>query len=164
MLGPVSISLGTLIVELVIFLLTVWLMETLVFNPIRRAWAERDRKIQEGLSASGESRDEAERAREEVQEILADARRQAQAELDEGTAAGERLRGELVAQATEEFRRLVDQARNQIAAERERSANALQSRIVDFALMAAAKVTGESYSQPQVRELAATVVQREGLG
>jgi F0F1-type ATP synthase membrane subunit b/b' len=51
MLGPVSISIPTLVVELVIFLATVWLMQTLVFEPIRVAWEQREKAIQEGLAA-----------------------------------------------------------------------------------------------------------------
>jgi F-type H+-transporting ATPase subunit b len=160
---PVSVSIPTLLIELAIFLITVYLMERLVFEPIRRAWAERDRAIQEGLSAAQTSREEAERARQEVQRILSDARHQAQRDIDEAAAAGGRARDQMVAQATEEFRGLVDQARGEIAAERQRSAAALQDRIVDLALLAATTVTGESYSGPRVRELAAAVIQREGL-
>src|SRR5436309_5300780 len=84
-LGPVSISLPTLVVELVIFLTTVFGMERLVFTPIRRAWAERDRLIQEGLAASSEGRDEAQHAREEVRRLLAEARGRAQQEIDAAT-------------------------------------------------------------------------------
>ena len=163
MLGPVSISVPTLVIELIIFLLMVWVMETTVFGPIRKAWADRDRSIQEGLEASTRSREEADRTRADIQGVLAEARRGAQRETDEGTAAGGRVRDELVARATEEFRRLLDEARREIGAERERSAEALRGRIVDIALQAAARVTGQSYAQPQVRELATSVVEREGL-
>ncbi|HEX6508821.1 MAG TPA: F0F1 ATP synthase subunit B [Chloroflexota bacterium] len=163
MLGPVSISIPTLIVELVIFLGTVYLMEELVFHPIRRAWAERDRAIQEGLAASSNSQEEAQHASSEVQQVYTEARRRAQQEVDQATQRGNKVREELVARATAEFRRLLDEARQEIAAERERTAEALRQRIVDIALLAASRVTGKSYDEPQVRELAAAVVEREGL-
>jgi F-type H+-transporting ATPase subunit b len=163
MLGPVSISLPTLVVELVIFLLMVSVMEKLLFTPIRTAWAERERSIQEGLASSTEGRDEAEHARAEVQRILQEARREAQSYIDSATTAGGKIRDAQVAEATAEFRRLVAEAHEQIAAERTRTASDLQRRIVDIALQAAAAVTGESYDRPQVRELAASVVSREGL-
>ncbi len=163
MLGPVSISLPTLVIELFIFLATVGMMERLVFQPIRHAWAERDRNIQEGLASSTEGRDEAERAADEVREILSRARREAQAKIDEATTAGGEVRDTLVAQASEEFRRLVEQARAELSVESARSRDTLQRRVVDIALLAASHVTGQSFDQPQVRELAATVVQREGL-
>jgi len=162
-LGPVSISLPTLVVELVIFLLMVFAMERLVFDPIRAAWAERERRIQEGLAASTLGREEAERAHQEVLRILADARRQAQSSIDAATSSGSQARDQLLAQATEEFRRLVAEAREEISAERERSAAALRDRIVDIALQAATTVTGQTYEGPRVRELAAAVVSREGL-
>lgn len=161
---PVSISVSTLVVELLIFLLMVYLMETLVFNPIRHAWAERDRRIQEGLAAATVSRDEAEAGRAEVLRILSEARREAQQSIDTATARGDQVRDDLVAQATAEFRRLVEGAQGEIAAQRERTAGALQGRVVDLSLLAASHVTGRPYNEPQVRELAATVVSREGLG
>jgi F-type H+-transporting ATPase subunit b len=160
---PVAISVPTLVAELVIFLLALFMMERFVFDPIRGAWAERDRRIQEGLASSTDSRQEAEQAREAVQQILNEARRRAQAEIDQATAAGGKARDQMVAQATEEFHRMVDEARGQIAAERERTAAQLRNDIVDIALLAASRVTGQSFAQPQVRELAAAVVQREGL-
>lgn len=163
MAGPIQISFPTLIIELIIFLGMVYAMEAWVFNPIRRAWGERDRAIQEGLAASAESREEAERARAEVRRILAEARGQAQSQIDQAIATAGTLRDQLVAEATEEFRRLLDRARQDIAAERERTAETLQDRIVDIALLAATRVTGQRFDQPQVRELAAAVVRREGL-
>jgi F-type H+-transporting ATPase subunit b len=163
MLGPVSISIPTLVVELVIFLATVWLMQTLVFEPIRVAWEQREKAIQEGLAASSNSQEEAQRGAEQVREVFAEARRRSQAEIDAAAARGNTIREELIAQATEEFRRLLDAARAEIAEERERTAASLRDRIVEIAVLAATKVTGQSYDQPQVRELAAAVVEREGL-
>jgi F0F1-type ATP synthase membrane subunit b/b' len=98
-----------------------------------------------------------------VQRILAEARRRAQGEIDEASSAGGRERDQLVAQATEEFRRLVEEARQQIGTERERSAASLQNRVVDLALLAASRVTNQTYDRPEVRELAAAVVEREGM-
>ncbi|MGI8826306.1 MAG: F0F1 ATP synthase subunit B [Chloroflexota bacterium] len=160
---PVSLSVPTLVLELVIFVATVVLMERLVFDPIRHAWTERDRRIQEGLSSSNESREEAEHARQEVHRILQEARQHAQSTINRAVVEGGNTRDELVTQATAEFGHLLERAREQIAAERERSADALLGRIVDMALLAATHVTGQRYDQAQVRELAATVVEQEGL-
>lgn len=163
MLGPVSISIPTLVVELVIFLATVWLMQSLVFEPIRIARDEREKAIQDGLAASSDSQEEARRGAEQVREVYADARHRAQAEVDAAAGRGNAVREELVTQATAEFRRLLDAARADIARDRERSADTLRGRIVEISVLAASKVTGQSYDQPQVRELAAAVVEREGL-
>jgi F-type H+-transporting ATPase subunit b len=163
MLGPVSISIPTLVVELVIFLMTVFLMERLLFDPIRSAWAEREDLIREGLNASSSSREDMERAREEVKRILSDARRTAQTKIDRATEEGNRVRDEKLAAATAEFRRLLDQARAEIQREREEVASSLRQRVVDLALLAASRVTGQSFDKPEVRELAASVVEREGL-
>ncbi len=163
MLGPVSISIPTLVVELVIFLFTVWIMQTLVFEPVRKAREERERAVQEGLAATNTSQEEAQRGAEEVQRVYAEARRRAQAEVDAATAQGNRVREEQVANATEEFRRLLDAARADIARERETAAESLRGRIVDLSVLAASRATGYTYDSPEARELAAAVVEREGL-
>jgi F-type H+-transporting ATPase subunit b len=159
---PISISIPTLVIELLIFLGMVWLMEATVFGPIRRAWRERDEAIQAGLAASSSAQNEAEEARTEVQRILNDARRQAQSAIDDVTAEGDRLRAEYVEQATAEFQRLVNEARVQIQAEQAQAAAQLRDRIIDLALEAASQVTGRSYATAEVRQLAASVVSREG--
>jgi F-type H+-transporting ATPase subunit b len=161
---PVLPSIPTLVVELLIFLAMVWFMERFVFTPIREAWSERNRRIQEGLAASNESRTELEQARAEVARILSEARSQAQAEIDAAVARAGRVRDQLVERATEEFRRLVDAAQADIERERETAATTLQTRVVDLALLAASRVTGQAYTAPAVREIAAAVVSRESLG
>jgi F-type H+-transporting ATPase subunit b len=163
MLGPVSISIPTLVIELVIFLATVWLMQTLVFEPIRVARDQREKAIQEGLAASSDSQEEAQRGAEQVREVYAEARRRAQSEVDAAAARGNAIREDLVAQASAEFRRLLDSARAEIGHDREQAAERLRDRIVEISILAATKVTGQSYDQPQVRELAAAVVASEGL-
>lgn len=160
---PVSVSVSTILVELLIFLVMVWVMEKLVFSPIRAAWAERNRRIEEGLAASTEGRDEIARARADVQRILSEARATAQGEVDAVVARAARVRDQLVQEATAEFNRLLQSAQAEIAQQRDQTAASLQDRVVDMALLAATRVTGQSYDEPQVRELAASVVNREGL-
>ncbi|MGH2449428.1 MAG: F0F1 ATP synthase subunit B [Chloroflexota bacterium] len=160
---PVSLSVPTLVIEAVIFLATVFILERWVFTPIRTVWAERERRVQEGLASAGESQEGAQEARAEVQRILNEARRRSAAQIEEATARANQTRDTLVARATEEFRGLVDEARGRIGAERERTAAALQDRVVDLALLAASQVTGQSYNQASVRQLAAAVVERESL-
>src|SRR5437660_10860076 len=99
MLGPGSISIPTLVVELVIFLATVFIMERLLFDPIRKVWAQRDAMIQEGLGASSSSHEDVERAREEVRRILSEARRTAQSQVDRATEEGNRARDEKLSAA-----------------------------------------------------------------
>ncbi|HEV3312554.1 MAG TPA: F0F1 ATP synthase subunit B [Chloroflexota bacterium] len=158
---PISFSVPTLLVELGIFLGMVWLMELLVFNPVRNARREREANIQAGLEATTATRDEAAEAREEVRRILNQARREAQASLDEVTSEGARLRSERIREATEEFQRLLTAARIDIQAEQAQASAQLRDMVVDLAVEAASRVTGHSYATPETRELAASVVQRE---
>lgn len=160
---PISISIPTLLVELLIFLGMVWLMERLVFAPVRAAWRQRDEAIQAGIQASSVSSHEADEAREEVRRILHGARQEAQAAIDAATQEGQRIRAEYVQRATAEFQRLVADARIQIQAEQAQAAGQLRDRIIDLALVAAGQVAGRNYNTADVRELAAAVVRRGTL-
>lgn len=155
---PVSLSVPTMAIMVVILIGMVWVMEKLLFSPVRTAWRERDQNIQSGIEASSAVRDEAAEAREEVRRILFEARREAQRSIDEVTSEGDRLRTEQTAEATAEFQRLVDEARGQIQAARTQAAAVLQDLVIDLALEAASKVAGRSYSTPEVRQLAAVAV------
>lgn len=160
---PVSISVPTMVIEAVILIGMVWLMEVLVFSPIRKAWREREQSVQSGLEASVAVREEAADVHEEVRRILSEARRQSQRSIDEVTTEGERLRAERIAEATAEFQRLLNEARVEIQAEQAQAAAQLRNQVIDLALQAAAKVTGRSYDEPETRQLAAAVVGRESL-
>lgn len=161
--NPISISLSTLVLEVVIFLVMVWLMERLVFNPIRTAWRERNQAIEAGLVASTATRDESEEARREVRRILSEARRDSQKSLDEARAEGELLRAQRVEEATAEFQRLVAEARVQIQAEHARAGAQLKHLVIDLALEAATKVVGQPVAAPEARQVAAAVVSRAGM-
>jgi F-type H+-transporting ATPase subunit b len=161
--NPITVSIPTLIVELGLFLLMVYLMERLVFGPIRTASRERDATIQAGMQASTDTRHEAEQARDEVRRILTEGRRDAQRIIDGVMAEGQQLRARQIEQAQAEFNRLVDEARQQISAERLQAAAAMRDLIVDLSLQAASRVTGSDYASPQTRELAAAVVERQAV-
>ncbi len=159
---PISVSIPTLIIELLIFLGMVWLMERLVFTPIRKAWREREAAIQAGLEASSLTRDEAEESRAEVSRILREARQHAQVAIDSAIAEGDKVRAAKIGEATDEFQRLVTEARIEIQAEQAQAAAQLRQWVVDLALEAASRVSGQSYDSPEARDLAAAVVGQEG--
>jgi F-type H+-transporting ATPase subunit b len=161
--SPISFSVPTLVVELLIFLGMVWLMERFVFSPVRAAWREREERIQAGIEASTATRDEAIEAREEVRRILSEARREAQRSIDSVTKEGEELRTKQIEEATTEFQRLVNQARIEIQAEQAKASAQLRDQVIDLALEAASKIGGRSYDAPDTRELAASVVASGGL-
>ena len=161
--NPISISVSTLLIEVAIFLAMVWVMDRLVFTPIRTAWRERDDAIQAGIEASTSTRDEAEEARREVRRILSEARHEAQRTIDEVRGEGEQLRAQTIDGATAEFQRLVNEARVEIQAEQVQAATQLRDVVVDLALEAASKIAHKSIDDANARELAAAVVTQARL-
>jgi F-type H+-transporting ATPase subunit b len=117
----VSIT-GTLIVQMIVFLLLVWFTMKLVWPPIVKALDDRAQKIADGLAAADKAkaelsaankRVEAElgQARNESAQRLADAERRAQAIVEEAKARANEEGGKIIAAARVEAEQQAMKAR-----------------------------------------------------
>jgi len=138
--GIFSLNLGLAIWTWVIFLITLGVLAWKVFPAISGGLEARQAKIQGAI-------DEARRAQEEARGILEEHRRQleaaraeAQSILGESREAGERLRGEILAEARVQAEELVQRARREMTRERDEIMIALRTESVDVALAAAEKL------------------------
>jgi F-type H+-transporting ATPase subunit b len=144
---------GTLIAQLVIFLLVLFILYRLAWGPLLRILNERRARIAQGVEATQKAMQELEGAEKERQAKLEEARREAQAILDRITKQAEDLRKELEAKAREQAEALVVKARAEIQQEREKAVQDLRLQVADLAVMAAGRIIGESLDAKKHREL-----------
>src|SRR6195256_386909 len=102
--GVITIN-GTVIVELVAFLLMLAILGRYVYPEIVKVAEARQRAIAEQLKEAEQARAEAEKRLTEAQERLNDARKTAQGVLEAATKSGEQLRQELKQKADEGSKR-----------------------------------------------------------
>ncbi|HEY8309523.1 MAG TPA: F0F1 ATP synthase subunit B, partial [Gemmatimonadaceae bacterium] len=81
-------------------------------------------------------------ARDEAQKIIADAR-----------AAAEQMRGKMIEQAHGETNDLLDRARREIGAERDRAIADLRLEAIDLAIAGASRVIGKNMDDQSNRQL-----------
>jgi len=144
---------GTLIAQLVIFLLVLFILYRLAWGPLLRILNERRARIAQGVEATQKAMQELEAAEKERQAKLEEARREAQALLDRITKQADDLRKELEAKAGEQAEALIVKARAEIQQEREKAVQDLRLQVADLAVMAAGRIIGESLDAKKHREL-----------
>jgi len=134
---------GTLIVEVVAFILLVLILARWVYPPIMRVATEREGKIAAGVRAAEESQKRLEEVQQQVQQVLNEARGQAReivarAHTDATVEAEEvQARGRAQAEA------LVERARADITAERDRAIQDLRAVESDLVVQATARLLGQ---------------------
>jgi F-type H+-transporting ATPase subunit b len=144
---------GTLIAQLLIFLVMLGVLYRFAWGPLLKILNERRERIQQGVEATERAKQELEAAEKERQAMLEEARREAQAMLDRIAKQAEDLRKELEAKAREQAEALIARARAEIQQEREKAVQDLRSQVADLAVMAAGRIIGESLDAKKHREL-----------
>lgn len=144
---------GTLIAELVIFLLTVGFLYRVAWGPLLNILEARRKRIQEGVEAAEQAKRDREAAEREYQARLEEARREGQRILDRIAKDGEELRKELEAKARQDAEGIIVRARAEIQQERQTAIQDLRRQVADLAVLAAGRIIGESLDAHKHREL-----------
>ena len=144
---------GTLIAQLLIFLVMLGVLYRFAWGPLLKILNERRERIQQGVEATERAKQELEAAEKERQAMLEEARREAQTMLDRIAKQAEDLRKELEAKAREQAEALIARARAEIQQEREKAVQELRSQVADLAVIAAGRIIGESLDAKKHREL-----------
>lgn len=161
--GVIQID-GTVIVELITFLVMLAILARYVYPEIVRFAEARQRVVAEQLKEAEQSRADAEERLKEAEAKLADARKTAQNVLDAANKSGEQLRQELRQKAEEESRRTVDAARKEIEAERDEAVRSVRREVAELVVAATEKVIGETLDDDKQRKLIHKAIEEVSSG
>ena len=161
--GVVSID-GTVIVELVAFLLMLAVLARYVYPYIVEFAEARQRVIAQQLKEAEDARASAEAKLKEAEAQLNEARRSAQSVIDGAAKSAEQLRQELRQKADEEARRTVENARKQIEAERDQAIRSVRTEVADLVVTATEKVIGETLDDRKHRQLIERAIEEVASG
>lgn len=162
--APFQPTLGVVIWSWIVFLLLLALLIKWVFPPIMQATADREAKINKDLDEAERLRSESAAALEEQKELLASARGEAQAIITEARQAADRERIAAVEKTREEQDELLQRAKREIEAERERAVADLRRGAVDLAITAAGKVVGARLDAGADRKIVEDYIASIGSG
>jgi F-type H+-transporting ATPase subunit b len=150
--GVIEIN-GTVIVEILTFLLMLVILARYVYPEVVKIAEARQRAITEELAAAEKARADAEARLQDANSKLADARRTADAVVEGANRSGEQLRQELREKAEADYQRVVDSAQKDIEAERGRALESARAEVAGLVVAATKKVIGETLDERKHHQL-----------
>ncbi|HEY8449676.1 MAG TPA: F0F1 ATP synthase subunit B [Bacillota bacterium] len=136
------------------FAIFAFLLGRFFFKPVIALLDERRATIQASLDEARRAREEAEAARTEYDQRLAEARREAQEIIERAENLAEKERQERLAAAQKEAEELLERARQTIAREREEAIAALRAEVADLTVLAAERILRKQLNRNEQRRLA----------
>lgn len=135
---------ATLIAQIINFLILLFILKKVAYDRLFQMMADRKNRIASSIEAADKERTAAEELRREYQEQLAQARVQAQAIVEKATKLAEETKEEIMREARAEHARLLKDAQEEIARERDRAVAELRTEVVSLSIAAAGKVIGQN--------------------
>jgi F-type H+-transporting ATPase subunit b len=163
--GVVTID-GTVIVELITFLIMLAILAKYVYPRIVEVAEARQRAITEQMREAEKAREDAEARLKEAEGKLADARKTAQQVIDAASKSAEQLREDLRQKAEDEAKRMTESARKEIEVERDRAVQSVRDEVAGLVISATEKVIGETLDEQKHKKLIDKAIEEAagGLG
>lgn len=158
-----SPSPGLMIWTMIMFLITLYVLQKYVFGPVGEMIAKRRQKIEDDITEAERSRDEAVQMLENYKIQLADARREADELRDRGRREGERERSTIVTAAEGQRERILADTKQQIDAQSKAALQSVRGDVASIALAAAEKVARKSLTDDDHRRLVEEALQEIDL-
>jgi len=135
---------GTFIVELIAFVIIVFLLFKYIVPPIDRAMTARQDAIRQQFADLDKAKEDANSAKDEFESQIADARKEAARIREDAREQGAAIIAEMREQAQAEANRIAEHGKSQIEAERQQAIASLRAEVGTLATGLAGRIVGES--------------------
>lgn len=142
-----------LLAQIVNFGLLLFILWRFAYKPVLKMLHDRKQKIVESLDYAEKVKQDAAGQQKEFEQKLQATRREMATATAAAAQAGEKEREVILAQAREEARKLVEQARGQIDYERKQMLVDLRDQVVHLSMLTTQKVVGTSLDENAHRKL-----------
>lgn len=159
-----TLNLGDIIVTVALFLILMLLLKKFAWGPLMGVMNERSELIASEIEEAEKSRIETKKLLDEQQQLLKDARQDAQAIVENARVQGESQREEIITAARNEVARLKEEATLEIASEKEKAVAAVREEFVSLSVLAASKVLSKEISEEDNRALIEETIAKAGDG
>jgi F-type H+-transporting ATPase subunit b len=149
----VSPALGLMIWTLALFAFTMWVLSRVALPRIGEALEKRAKAIRESVDAAERQRQEADQLLNEYRERLKEAREQAEDIVARARKAAEAAAAEAVSEGKEKREELVAAARRDIETETRRSLERIRKEVADLTVLATEKVTRKALDSEDHKRL-----------
>ncbi len=153
MFEALGIDLVSLLWQIVAFVGLIFLLNLLLFKPIRRTLDERARRVQESMEQAERVKQQAIRADEEYNARVSEAQAESLRLADEARERAREERERILEQARAESQQYLQDARVQLELERRDAARETRRQVAGLAVLAAGRLLGENLDTEKQRRL-----------
>ncbi len=151
--ASLGISLPLLLAFVVNFLILFFLLGKFLYKPVLKMLDERAERIRQSMEWAEATKREYEQAKAEVQRQLDQGRQEAQALIAQAIQKGEGLKEEARKEAAEQAKALVERAKTELGAERDKMVQELRGEFVSMLMLTAEKVIKETLDKEKHSKL-----------
>lgn len=134
----------TLFIQMINFLILLFVLNLILFRPIRKIMKERNGIVETFNSDIASLTDEAQASMEEFEEKVLEARKEGMGKVQSMKDEGERAEVELIAATTQEVQAKIEEARKKVASDIQDARTELQKQVQTFSVAVSEKILGRS--------------------
>ena len=149
----VQLDPGLFVWTIITFLILLTLLSKFAWKPLLNALEKREDEITNSLENAEKARKELERLTTEGDEIIAQARSEAQAIVSEGKKASDQLKESTLLKAKEEAVANLEQAKEQIQVEKDKAIAEIKGEVVGLSLSIAEKLVKKNLNEEDNKSL-----------
>jgi F-type H+-transporting ATPase subunit b len=151
--ASLGINLPLLVVFVANFIVLLVMLRLFLYKPVMKVLDERAKRAREAIELAEATKKEYDQAKDEIQKQIEKGRQEGQAIIAQAMQVGERLKEESRQEATKQAQVIVDRARSELEAERDKLVGDLRREFVDISIAAAEKVIKETLDKEKHRKL-----------
>lgn len=152
-LGNLHIEFGTMLVQIIVFLILLALIIKYAMKPAMNVLNERQQYIQNQLQGAESARQEAARIADEQRKTLEEARKQAYELLESARVQKEREGEKIVKDAHERAERLIKEATTEITREKEKAVAELRDQVGTLSVLLASKIIEKEMDEKAQKDM-----------
>lgn len=160
-MNPIDIG-WTLVVQVLSFLLLVYILRRYAWNPLMHMMEERRNFIESNIAQAEKERQQAEQIKREYQEEMRKARQEAQEVIAKATKLSEQRVTEILAGAHEEAEKIKKSALADIDRERDLAVAQVKAQVADLSVSVAEKIIRNTLDVKGQEQLIEQFIQEVG--
>lgn len=160
-MGFVTPDYGTIFWMLIIFGIVLFILKKFAWTPILNALKEREESISDALNAADRARREVAGLKASNDQILIEARKEKELILKEAREIKDKMIAEARVMANAETQKGIENARQQIQAEKVAAINDIKIQVAELSVMIAEKIIRKQLDNPQDQKVLAEELLKE---
>lgn len=148
-LGTVRIEFGTMLFQVIMFLILLLVVRKFAMGPAMRVLEKRQENIETQIATAERNRAEAEALLEEQRKVLKNARDEAHQIVERAKKQSEVEAKQIMESANQRAERMIEDARSEINREKDKAVAALRDQVASLSVLLASKIIEKEMDQKQ---------------